>query len=108
MIAFVWLLLATTWAGHVAALCLPAAACYNFILGNATPWTQAVIWASLVPQLIVIPWAWRDCTHRVANTQHRRLWRLTFFLTGFVAVTVYALRYKCGAMLHRGATEPYA
>ena len=34
MIAIVWLMLATTWSGHVAAMCLPAAACYNFVIGH--------------------------------------------------------------------------
>jgi len=104
MIAFVWLMLATTWAGHVAALCLPASACYNFLMGTASPWTQAVVWSSLLPNVVVVPWAWRDCPRHVASARHRKFWRISFFFTGFFAVTFYALRYRARSFLPHNTT----
>ena len=90
MTILVWLALGTTWAGHVAFLLLPPAAVFNLLTGQATGFTHLALWSSLLPQLYLIPWAWRDCGRHIRSATARRLWRLSYFFTGFLAVTVYA------------------
>ena len=92
----IWVLLGATWAGHAAMCFLPATAAYNLMIGHASGWTLLVMAAALVPQLILIRWAWRDSNITVTSASSRVLWRASFFVTGFMAITVYALRYRLG------------
>ena len=92
----IWILLGATWAGHAALCLLPATAAYNLMIGHASGWTLLVMAAALMPQLILIRWAWRDSNTTVTSSSSRVLWRASFFVTGFMAITAYALRYRLG------------
>jgi hypothetical protein len=93
MIAAVWVLTAIACAGHIGLLWVPQTTLHGLILGHAPGWVTALLLAALLPQLVLIPWAWRHCGRVGLSRGQRALWRMAFFLTGFVAVALYALRY---------------
>lgn len=90
--ALIWLLTAVTWAGHVGLLLVPGSLVSLLLAGRMPMWTEAALWAALLPQLILVPWAWRDAGRRQLGRGQLWLWRTLFFFTGFVAVTAYAVR----------------
>ena len=94
--ALIWLLTAVTWAGHIGLLLVPGSLLSMLLAGRMPVWTQAVLWAALLPQLILVPWAWRDAGKRHLGRGQLWFWRLFFFFTGFIAVTVYAVRFCTG------------
>jgi hypothetical protein len=89
-------LLVATWLAHAGALFLPATAVMDLLLGRFDVYCAAVLGLALLPQLVLIPWAWRDSACRIAGRSELTLWRLAFFFTGFVAVTAYLLRRRSG------------
>jgi hypothetical protein len=91
---FIWLLTAVTWAAHVGLALVPGSLPLLFIAGQLPLWVQVTFWAALLPQLILVPWAWRDSGRRSLSRTSRVVWRILFFFTGFVAVTAYAARYR--------------
>ena len=95
----IWLLAAVTWAGHVGLAFVPGSLLGLVIAGRVPVWVQVSLWAALLPQLILIPWAWRDTGKRPLSRSTRLAWRLLFFITGFVAVTAYAVRYRRAGLL---------
>jgi hypothetical protein len=89
MIAALWVLLSATWAGHVGALFLPATFVMDLLMGQVTLAHGIIFMAALIPQMYLVPWAWRDCAAQGFEDDVRKRWRVGFFLTGFLAVTWY-------------------
>jgi hypothetical protein len=94
MMTLIWLATAAVWAGHVGLFMATDSMLYQLITGHAPLWLNAVALAALAPQLILIPWAWRDSGRRGMSSARRVLWRASFFLAGFLATTVYAAKYR--------------
>ena len=91
---FVWLLTALTWVGHVGLLFVPVSAVSLIVTGQAERWINLSIFAALIPQLIVVPWAWVDCGRHELRAGYRFAWRTLFFFTGFIGVSAYALLHR--------------
>jgi hypothetical protein len=87
-------LLAATWLAHVGALFLPATVVGDLLLGRLDTYSVSVLALALLPQLALVPWAWRDSRRRISRRSELTLWHLAFFFTGFVAVTGYLLRRR--------------
>lgn len=94
MIAAMWVLLSATWAAHLGTLFLPATFVMDLLMGQAQLTHRLILLFALVPQLILIPWAWRDSALRIAAGRTRTMWRVSFFFTGFVAVTWYLVKRR--------------
>lgn len=94
MIAAIWILLSASWAGHVGTLFLPATFVMDLLTGQAELSHSLILMSALIPQIVLVPWAWRDCGVRITDIRSRRLWRLLFFFTGFVAITFYLLKRR--------------
>jgi hypothetical protein len=94
MIAAIWILLSASWAGHVGALFLPATIVMDLLMGQAEFSHRLILISAIIPQIVLVPWAWRDCGLRITENRSRRLWRIGFFFTGFVAVTAYLLKRR--------------
>ena len=92
MIALLWVMTATVWGGHIGLLFADNSLLYKLLTGHAPGWLVLVLLAAMVPQLYLIPWAWYDVAKRDIPVRSRRLWRISFFLTGFLATTVYLLK----------------
>lgn len=92
MIALLWIMTAAVWGGHIGLFFADDSALYRLVTGQAPMWLIVVLLAAMVPQLYLIPWAWRDVGKRDVTVRSRRLWRVSFFLTGFLATTVYLLK----------------
>ena len=78
---------------HAALFLLPSATALDLLLGRCAPVAWLVLSGALLPQLVLVPWAWRDA-RRVQSRALRRAWRCAFFLAGFVAVTAYLVRVR--------------
>jgi hypothetical protein len=87
-------LLATTWLAHVGALFLPASVVFDLLLGRIDAYPASVLALALLPQLVLIPWAWRDSARTISGRFELVLWRVAFFVTGFVAITAYLVRRR--------------
>lgn len=94
MIPLLWLMTAAVWGGHVGLLFADDSALYQLLTGQGPAWLLAVCLLALVPQLILIPWAWHHVGKSAVSVRSRRLWRIAFFFTGFLATTVYLLRSR--------------
>jgi hypothetical protein len=94
MLTLVWLFTLAVWAGHVGLLFADSSMLFQLLTGQAPLWLSAAVWAALVPQLFLIPWAWRDSGKRAMSRSTRVVWRVSFFFAGFLATTVYAVRYR--------------
>jgi len=92
--ALIWGLTAATWAGHLGLLLVPSSALGLLLTGPVPAWILVSLLGALVPQLVIVPWAWIDCGRQSLSRTRRIAWRLAFFFTGFVAVTCYALKYR--------------
>lgn len=90
----IWVLTAASWAGHLGLLLVPSSTIGTLLLEPLPSWILLSLLAALVPQLVIVPWAWIDCGRRPLSRMGRVGWRLGFFFTGFAAVTLYALRYR--------------
>ncbi len=94
MIAAMWILLSATWVGHLGMFFLPATFVMELLMGQATLSHRLILMSALIPQMILIPWAWRDSALRVAEGRSRMWWRVSFFIAGFVAVTWYLFKRR--------------
>ena len=90
----IWVLTAASWAGHLGLLLVPSSKVGVLLLEPLPPWILISLLAALVPQLVIVPWAWIDCGRRSLSRMGRVGWRLGFFFTGLAAVTLYALSYR--------------
>jgi len=93
----IWVLTATTWAGHVALLLVPQPTLGLLLAGPVPPGLLLSLLAALVPQLVIVPWAWRDSGRRPLPSGQRIAWRIAIFCLGFLAVTAYAVRFRSPA-----------
>lgn len=90
----IMVLLAATWVAHVVLAFVPSSAVFALLTGQL-PWpVGAALMGALVPQLLLVPWAWKDAGKRVSSPRQRALWRAAFFFTGFIAVTLYSCLYR--------------
>ena len=94
MIATIWILLSASWAGHVGTLFLPATIVMDLLLGQVEFSHGLILMSAIIPQVVLVPWAWRDCRIRITDDRSRKRWRIGFFFTGFVAVTFYLLKRR--------------
>jgi hypothetical protein len=83
--------LALTWAAHAVLLFLPDSVVLALLARRSSGWVWGVLMAALIPQLFVIPWAWRDSSSARLGHLGRILWRTGFLCLGFLAVTPYVL-----------------
>jgi len=90
----VWVMTAITWAGHLGLLLVPGSTLGGLLTGPIPVRVLVSLSAALFPQLVIVPWAWIDSGKRDLSTSRRFAWRLAIFFTGFLAVTVYALKYR--------------
>jgi len=91
MIQALWLMTAAVWGGHVGLLLADNNVLYQLLTGHAPGWLVVALLLAMLPQLFLIPWAWYHVGQSDVSPPIRRLWRIGFFFTGFVAVTVYLL-----------------
>ena len=94
MIALLWVMTAAVWGGHVGLLFADDSVLYQLLTGQGPAWLIAVLLLALVPQLVLIPWAWHHIGRSGVPVWTRRFWRLSFFFTGFLATTVYLLKCR--------------
>ena len=94
MIAAMWVLASATWMGHLGVLFLPATFAMDLAMGHASLTHIFVFLAAILPQMVLIPWAWRDSARRLNAGRSRTWWRISFFFTGFVAVTCYLIKRR--------------
>jgi len=93
MIAVAWFLTVVAWLGHLGLLFEDGSAAYGLLTGHASGMLLLLLVAALLPQLWLIPWAWRNVDLAPCSLQAKRLWRLAFFCTGFLGTTLYLLVY---------------
>ena len=98
MIPLLWIMTAAVWGGHVGLLFADDSVLYQLLTGQGPVWVTIVLIAALIPQLVLIPWAWHHVGKADIPVRTRRIWRISFFFTGFLATTVYLLKCRSGAL----------
>lgn len=93
----IWAMTAAAWAGHLGLLFIPDSALGLLLTGPIPMWVLISLSAALLPQLVIVPWSWIDSGRRDLATGQRVAWRLAIFFTGFLAVTLYALKFRSPA-----------
>lgn len=81
--------LALTWAAHAVLLFLPESVVLALLTGRSPGWIWGLLMAALIPQLFIIPWAWRDSASAGMGPVAKWIWRTGFLCLGFLAVTPY-------------------